>query len=189
VYSSAALQLFDREPPPGYVTQWTEHYAAPIQARESEAQSVVVFRIGGEWLALPTRVFEEVAEARVIHSLPHRRSDIVVGLASIRGELLVCFSLADLLGLEKTTEPDKGRGRATSVRRLLVIGLDGSRAVFPADEVQGTHRAKTSELMEVPATVAKARATYTRSVLPWRDRTIGLLDEQLLFHTCNRSFA
>jgi hypothetical protein len=60
----------------------------------------MIFRLGTEWLALPASVFQEVAELGAIHSLPHRRSGLVVGLTNVRGgELLICFSLTKLLVL------------------------------------------------------------------------------------------
>ena len=70
-----------------------------------------------------------------------------------------------------------------------MISREGSRLVFPVDEVHGIHRCQPRELKEVPATVAKATATYTKSVLAWREKTVGCLDDQLLFYTLNRSLA
>ena len=43
--------------------------------------------------------YEEIAERRSLHSLPHRRRGIVMGIVNIRGELLICASLGKLLGL------------------------------------------------------------------------------------------
>src|SRR5438445_8021579 len=61
--------------------------------------SAVIFRIHSEWLALPTEAFQEVAERRRIHSLPHRRNGVVLGLVNIRGELLICVDLGRVLGI------------------------------------------------------------------------------------------
>lgn len=188
VYSSAAAQLFNRALPEESLAQWTAHYAEPARTGEAATESAVIFRIGAEWLALPTTLFKEIAESRPIHSLPHRRSGFVMGLANVRGELLVCVSLAELLGIAKTGDALKNKAQS-AIQRLLVIGREGTRAVFPADEVHGTERYRPGDVKEAPTTVSRAAATYTRAVLPWRDRTVGLLDEELLFHTLNRSFA
>ncbi len=188
VYSASAAQLLDADLPAGHLAEWTGHFSGAQKIEEAGTQSVVVFRIGAEWLALPTAVFKEVATLRAIHSLPHRRSGLVLGLANVRGTLLVCVSLGDLLGLEKTAQSKKDQGRALH-RRLLVISRESNRLAFPVDEVHGIHRCQPRELKEVPATVAKAAATYTKSVLAWQDRTVGCLDDQLLFYTLNRSLA
>jgi chemotaxis-related protein WspD len=72
-------------------------------------------------------------------------------------------------------------------RRLLVVSREGQRMVFPVDEMHGIHRFHTRELKEVPATVARATATYSKAMLSWQESTAGLLDDQLLFYTVNRS--
>ena len=64
---------------------------------------------------------------------------------------------------------------------------DGHRFVFPADEVRGIHRFQTPELQEPPATLAKSRLSYTQGILYWQDRTVGLLDADLLFSSLDRS--
>ncbi|HEX4510864.1 MAG TPA: chemotaxis protein CheW [Burkholderiaceae bacterium] len=186
VYSASAAKLLDANLPDGHLDEWTGHFSAEQKDEDAGTEAVVIFRIGAEWLALPTAVFKEVATLRTVHSLPHRRGGIVLGLANVRGTLLVCVSLGELLGLEKTTETKKDKARVLP-RRLLVISREGSRLVFPVDEVHGIHRGRLRELKEVPATVAKATATYTKSVLAWRDQTVGCLDDQLLFYTLNRS--
>ena len=188
VYSAAAARLLDSDLPAGHLDEWTGHFSGEQKTEEAGTHSIVIFRIGAEWLGLPTAVFNEVATLRAVHSLPHRRDGIVLGLANVRGTLLVCVSLGDVLGLEKNTLPKKDKAQAQH-RRLLVISREGSRLVFPVDEIHGIHRCQPSELKEVPATVAKATATYTKSVLAWRDKTVGCLDDQLLFYTLNRSLS
>ena len=188
VYSAAAAQLLEADLPAGHMAEWTGHFSGERTLEEAGTHSVVIFRIGAEWLALPTAVFKEMATTRAVHALPHRRGGLVLGLVNVRGALLVCVSLGDLLGLEPKPEEKETRGR-TLHRRLLVISREGSRLVFPVDEVHGIHRCQPRELKALPATVAKAAATYTKSVLAWQDRTVGCLDDQLLFHSLNRSLA
>ena len=188
VYSRAALDLLDTAVPATYITEWTSHFAKPKVVAETGTQSVVIFRIGVEWLALPTNAVKEVADLRPIHSLPHRRTGIVLGLANVRGELLVCVSLGRLLGLERSDEPKQGAAR-TVQQRLLVIRREELRAVCPADEVHGVHRIHPRELKAVPTTVAKATATHSKAVVSWQGHSVGLLDDQPLFHTLRRSLA
>jgi chemotaxis-related protein WspD len=183
-YSNAAVQLLNRPLPPEYRREWTDHFAAQRHPREPSKTSAVLFRIASEWLALPTQAFQEVAERRQIHSLPHRRHTLVLGLANVRGELLVCVSLGHLLGLERMRAPESLR---TAYHRLLVGNWEGSRLAFPVDEVHGPHRFHPEELRTPPATVAKSAPTYTRSVLFWQQRAVGLLDAELLFSCLNRT--
>src|SRR4051812_40289870 len=105
---TGALRLLDREAPEDYVREWTERIAQEKSAAEAGTMSVVIFRLGLEWLALPTRIFQEVAEQCPVHTLPHCTSGVVAGLANVRGELLVCISLGAVLENE-----DRAGQRAT----------------------------------------------------------------------------
>lgn len=188
VYRAAAVELLDSELPFGHLKHSTDQVARGQELTELDTHSVLVFRVGAEWLALPTEVLKEIVSLRATHSIPHRRNGVVVGLVNIRGELLVCFSLQQILGLERVAElaPDKQR---VAAGRLLVIQIEGSRAVCPVDEVLGLARFHPRDQAPVPATIAKAAATYTRSILSWQKKSVGLLDQQLLLHTVNRSLA
>jgi chemotaxis-related protein WspD len=184
VYSAAAQQLLDRPLPEEYRREWTAHFARNENFAPPVKTSAVLFRINAEWLALPAQAFQEVAERRPVHSLPHRRLGIVLGLANIRGELLICVGLAKLLGLEKIEPPQKGQ---TASERLLVANWEGARLVFPVDEVHGIHRFQASELREPPATVSKANASYTQGIFFWREKPVGFLEPASLFSALNRS--
>ena len=186
VYSTAAARILDRPLPAEYRRNWTEHFSAEKNRTVPGTTSVVIFRIGDEWLALPTRNIQEVVEERRIHSLPHRRDGSVLGIINVRGELLVCVSLARLLGLSGETWRDVS---ATLPGRLAVADWQGGLVTFPVSEVHGIHRFNPEELKAPPATVAKASPNFTRGVLAWKDRLVGCLDEDLLFSTLNRDLS
>jgi chemotaxis-related protein WspD len=188
VYSAGAAELLDGNAPASYLAEWTRHFAERKRTEDGETRSVLIFRVGSEWLALPTSVVTEVADPVPIHSLPHRQNRVVAGLASIRGELLVCVSLGEVIGVDPTGVSSRER-RGTVYQRLLVIARDDVRAVCPVDEVHGLHRFHPRELKDVPTTVANAAVTYSTGVLPCDGRLVGLLDDQLLFYTLKRSFA
>jgi chemotaxis-related protein WspD len=186
VYSKAAVQLLDRPLLPEFRREWTEHFARPKPLATLARTSALLFRIQVEWFALPTQAFQEVSEHRLVHSLPHRRQGIVLGVVNIRGELLICVSLGHLLGLGQT--PTSQLLRQTYAR-ILVANWNGNRLVFPVDEVCGVHRFQMLELKEPPATLGKSDLSYTRGVLSWQGRSIGFLDADRLFSTLNRSLA
>jgi chemotaxis-related protein WspD len=186
VYSNSALRLLDRPLPPDYRLEWSAHFAKEQKLVPPLKTSAILFRINSEWLALPTHAFQEVAERRRTHSLPHERNGIVVGLVNIRGELLICVSLGRLLGLEKLSSRQTIR---TTYDRLLVANWEGSRLAFPVDEVAGMHKFEASEVHEPPATVAKSRPSYTHGIFLWQEKPVGLLDPSLLFSALNRSLS
>jgi chemotaxis-related protein WspD len=188
VYSDAAARLLDGTPPPPYLDEWTQHLSEKKQAAEPDTRSAVIFRLGTEWLALSTAIFKEVSEWKTIHSLPHQRNGFVLGLANIRGELLICVSLTDMLNLEKEANSPAKKSRAARPR-LLVVSDSGERLVFPVDEVGGIHHFNPREIRPVPATIAGAATTYTQGVLAWRKKSVGCLDGQLLLYTLNKNLS
>jgi chemotaxis-related protein WspD len=186
VYSAGASDLLDADAPAAYLADRTARVAEPAHVKRGETRSVVIFRVASEWLALPTSVVVEVSNQLPIHSLPHRSNGVVLGLTSVRGELLVCVSLGQLIGGEPLTAASGGR-RDTAYQRLLVIRREAVRAVCPVDEVHGIHRFEPRELKELPTTVAKATVTYSTALLSWRGQSVGTLDDALLFYTLKRS--
>ena len=204
VYSAAGMRLLDRPLPAGYRRELAAHYAQAKQVTQPTRLSVVIFRLASEWLALPTNAFQEVAERRVVHTLPHRRRGLTLGLVNVRGELLVCASVARLLGMEEVRNaetasaeyrPPNSAHRTTSAlrpapsvfERLLVASWQGQRVAFPVTEVHGIHRFEKGELQAPPATLTKSALSYTEGVLNWRDRTVGLLAAETFFSTLNRA--
>jgi len=188
VYSASAMQLLERNSTAQDLVQWTSHFARLEQVKERDTESILIFRVGDEWLALPTPAIAEVANILPIHSLPHRPSGVVLGLTSVRGELLVCVSLGRMLGFEALTAPVEKRARI-GYRRLLVVRREHVRAVCPVDEVHGIHRFHPRELKSVPATNARSAATYSKAVLPWHGHAVGVLDDEPIFHMLKRSVA
>lgn len=102
VFNAAGQRLFEREPPAEYLAEWTKRLAEPEVVAERGTLSVLIFRVGEEWLAFDIGLLVEIAEPRPIHSLPQRSNEILAGLVNIRGELELCVSLSGLLGIEPT---------------------------------------------------------------------------------------
>lgn len=186
VYAAAARTLLDVESPRDYVAEWTMHLSQPELVEEDGRLSVFVFRVGEEWLAVPTRTVTEVAEARQIRSLPHRRTGVVLGLANVRGELLVCVSISRVLGLDPVPPSPAAKN---VLPRLLVLQFDSVRVACPADEVHGIVELNPSDVVGVPATVANAATSYSKGVTTWRGTSVGLLDDQRLHRVLKRSLA
>lgn len=186
VYSAAGTRLLDRPALPEYRREWTEHFASAKAEAAPGKISAVVFRLGDEWLALPTRVFLEIVECRAIHSLPDRRNSVVLGVVNLRGELLVCVSLEKLIGLKPT--PKQGEAEPSN-KRLMVTEWQKSILVFPVDGIHGIQRYHPEELKPVPATMLRGAPALMRGLLTWGNRQVGCLDDDVAFSTLNRSLA
>lgn len=186
VHARAGAWLLNRDIPSDYRRQWTGHYARAKHRAAAWDTSVIIFRLGSEWFALDTTLLQEIAEHRPMHSLPHRRMGIVLGLVNVRGELLLLVALSRLL------QPGNAVPEISLQRhfhRLLVIGTDANRFAFPVDEVHGVHRFNQEDLEPPPVTMAQAGRSFTRGLLRWRQHTVGCLDADALFFHLNRSLA
>jgi chemotaxis-related protein WspD len=186
VYSESGRRILDRDIGSDYLREWTRIIAQPKASPRPDAETVVVFRIGEEWYALPARLVQEITEMRPIHRVPHRTGHILLGVTSIRGELKLCVSLGNMLGVEKGTYvevQDKRRVYA----RLVVIDAQGGQLVFPVSDVLGTLRHHPGDLQNPPATVTMAKATYTKGMLEVDGRHIACLDAELLCYSLGRS--
>jgi chemotaxis-related protein WspD len=177
VFAAASRRFLDASPPQGYLEEWTERLAAPVEATATDLQSVLIFRLGEEWLALRIAVLLEVTTPRPVHRVPHR-AGLLAGLVNIRGELQLCVHLAQLLGIKGAA---LARDHEGAQPRLLVVEGEGNRWVFPVDEVDQVYRFAPAELTGAPATLARAAGRLTRAVFAWRERSIGLLDDTRLF--------
>nr|WP_314582915.1 chemotaxis protein CheW [uncultured Pseudomonas sp.] len=181
VYSAAATRLLDR-----YALAQEQRVSVQSEALASDVQtrSIVVFRLGEEWLGLPTRCLVEVSPLQTIHSLPHQRSRALLGVANVRGALVACLSLVELLGLDTTVAPVS---TARIMPRMLIVSADGGPVVVPVDEVDGIHAVEGRLLDAASAPAQNTNARFTRGVMQWKNRSLRLLDEEQLLSAVNRS--
>jgi chemotaxis-related protein WspD len=129
VHDAAAARVLDREQSADAVIgqallhRQTAQSPSEYATREVDVTSWLVFRIGDEWLGLPTTIFQQVAQLRPIHSLPHRRHRAVLGVVNVRGTLLVCASLARLFGIASVVGQDGRRPEQQSTSRVSMLGI------------------------------------------------------------------
>jgi chemotaxis-related protein WspD len=196
VFSAAGRSLLERLPPDDYLQEWT-HVLAENQrggagaslgsdgavVRNDQSISVMLFRLGTEVLGLPVGVLQEVSPPFVIHSVPQRTNRFFLGLVNIRGEIMLAASLQHLLGLGDAAG---GVGRSIdqglpSSCRMAVAGADDDKWVLPMDEVFGIHLFNRQEIGEAPVVISKAGDSLTGGLLPWKGRSVALLDPDRLF--------
>jgi chemotaxis-related protein WspD len=188
IFSDSGRTMLDRDVDAGYLSNWAATLSQHKREIKSADQTVVVFRLGDECMALPAKLFNEVTEICKIHRVPHRSNNTLLGLTNIRGELKICVSLGNLLGLEKGQMTDAMKG-ARTYERIAVVEKDHEEFVFPVSEVIGILRYHPSDLEDAPSTVANARARYTTGILNFNGTHVAVLDDELLFYTLHRSLS
>lgn len=183
-YAAAAMSLLDRAVSDGTAGAASSHYADAVQTERPKDRSALLFRLGAEWFALTTRVIDEVVAPRPIHTLPHRRSPVMLGIANIRGELLVSLSLGRLLGMNG----DDG-GAASRTRRFMILRSSFGRLAAMVDEVKIAHRYHDGEILPPPATLARSETSFTLGLLAIDGRTVSVIEEARLMDALDRNIA
>lgn len=176
VFAAAGRRFLDAPSPAGYLAEWTTRLAVRDEPHEGDESSVLVFRLGDEWLALPVAVLVEVTRPRALHRVPHR-GGLLAGMTNIRGELHLCVHLDLVLAVAPGPDGDPDR------RRFVVIRCESEGWVFAADEVDQVHRVPLPDLTAAAPTLARAHGKLTQGVFPHANRSVGLLDAARLFQT------
>ncbi|MFJ4257347.1 MULTISPECIES: chemotaxis protein CheW [Pseudomonas] len=176
VYAAAATRLLDR-----YALMQDHQAAAAQPVEENTGRSMLLFRLGEEWLALATASLAEIAPLQAVHSLPHQRSRVLQGVANVRGALVPCLSLADLLGVQAGTAEQRS-GRA--MPRMLILAAEGGPVVMAVEEIDGIHRLDPLLLGS-----GQDATRFTAAVLQWRGRSVRVLDDQHLLSAVQRSLS
>jgi chemotaxis-related protein WspD len=185
VYGAAGRSLLERVAPPNYLEEWTQVLAevAPPEADRraetivpsSQTQSLMLFQLGSECLALPVNLLQLITPPSGIHRLPHRPSGVLLGLGNIRGEIVICVSLAALLGIP-SPPPDPSLSQAQPHHpRWVVMGDATHPWVSPVDEIYGIHRFAIQHFQAPPIVVSQT-AAYTQGITYWNDRKVNVLD-------------
>lgn len=186
IFHTASLAAYERAIPGDYRLEWTEVLAGNKEMVVHNTKPVIVFRIGDEWVAIAAGLCKEISRMMKIHRLPHNKSQTLKGVVNNGGEIRICFSLGNLLGIAKASQIFGEEFQAVYAR-MIVMEVSGRRYVFPVNEIKGLHHYRESELGPLPNTVLASSASYMHGVIKWEDKSIGCLDEALLTSQLERS--
>jgi chemotaxis-related protein WspD len=183
VFAGAARGFFERRAPEGYLAEWAELLGRPVERGTTDAASLLVFRLGREWLAMALSVVAEVTEPRPVHRVPHRTNRVFSGLVSLRGQLQLCVSMHGLLEVDLPDPSDEPPVNP----RLVVIRRGSEQWAFPAEEVVGVRHLPRDRLAKVPSTLSNPAGSFSRAVFAWgQGRSVDVLDEPRVFEALRR---
>lgn len=177
-YSEAARDIMRRPVSMQYRKEWATHFALADEDSRPANESAIVFRIGHEWLALPTHMFVTVAEATSAHRLPHRNDRGLLGVVNVGGKLYPCIALSELMSID-AVQPYVQSGRH-AYPRLIVVRPGRQAVAFPVHDVHGIVRYRSDEVLASPSTGARNLSHYLAGVLGVGDKQAGFLDAELL---------
>lgn len=175
VFSEIGHSVFEKAAPSGYLTQWRKAIAGQEKVDDSKTNSILVFRVGNEWFALPAEILSEVSNERSVHRIPRNMNRFISGVVNINGEIKVCYSFSDLLELNVINEKVE-KSDVYQPRRLIVIELSELHYVFLVDEVKGLHWYADSDLLPVPATLNAENALLLLGAVKQFDHQIAVFN-------------
>lgn len=178
VYADAAQRNLRRPVDADYLREWADHLRRSDSAAEACDSSLLAFRIGREWLALPTAILLSVAPQARAHTLPHRAGLGLGGVVNVAGKLYPCMVLAALLGIDEHEQVAAQRRHVFP--RLLLVEAQGQAYALPVAELHGIVRYAAGALAAPAATINKGLAHFLAGVLAHGEMQIGLLDAALL---------
>lgn len=183
VYAEGGRKLFKREIPEDLIAEWTEQFSLPKEIDSETTESLIVFRISDEWLAVRTICFIEAVDNKFVHYVPSRSNDYLLGLVNVNGELLMCISLSSFLNLPGVAPDYESKSKV--YKSLLVMERTGESYVFPVDENLGVIKIDTSMYKDAAATITKSSVTLTNYTFDISDKTVSIIDENRLFEIIN----
>jgi len=187
VFSKTGRQFLRTNPPEGYRNEWTSILSKEKDIKPINVKSAFVFRAGNEWLALPSKLIQEVVNMGPIHSIPNINSKVLRGLVNIHGRLQICVSIGRVLGLEKLKKTEEQlKPDYISPERLVVVLQKNQLVAFPVSEVKGTVHFSPEMIKDLPVTVSGSKAVYTMGILHLEGADIGLLKDKPLFKTLTK---
>jgi chemotaxis-related protein WspD len=165
VYAEAARSLLQRESPPDEDGQGLQDLR-----RAALRDTALVFRLGRQWLGLPPGRVLEVAADPPVRRLAHRTAGRIEGVVNVRGELRLCVSLVELLGLGSRAAPPP-------TARLVLIEDEGGPLAFRCDEVRGLVAYDAATMQPPPDTLRAPLDGCVRALLPEERGDVALLDD------------
>jgi len=129
-----------------------------------DASSMVCFSVAHQLQAIPVAEVAEVIQPPPITGL-FRLPDFIVGVVSLRGEILAVVDLARLSGLGETALLDRSR--------LIVVQDDSIRFGLLVDEILGSVTMEPAQINEIQA---PGSPTWITGVSHLDDRPVAILD-------------
>ncbi|MBI4083522.1 MAG: chemotaxis protein CheW [Candidatus Lambdaproteobacteria bacterium] len=140
--------------------------AANPAARDQHRQ-FVTFQLGGEFLGIDIARAQEILPAQAITPVPLAASHIV-GLISLRGQIIAVVNLRRRLGLPAAA--DEGGGHH------IVVRAESSIASLLVDSVSDIVDVPAGKFLPPPETVSRVNARYLDGVCQLERRILAVLD-------------
>ncbi len=136
------------------------------RATEEATVSLITFRLGSEWYALPLAAVREVVRGAQITYLPSAPA-AVAGILNLRGNIVAAVDPQRVLGL-----PASARGEHS---RVILLAAQGVEAGVVVDEVGSVAAVPVSQMEPPLTTLEGAAAAAIAQTCRWDGRLVAVL--------------
>jgi chemotaxis signal transduction protein len=170
-HPDAIHRLLDRPVLSADLDAHAELVAHASGAGRVESIRLLLFKIGQEAAALPTKHLRRATQVARPSPLPHLVGGVLRGICNI------CADLHRLLGLP-AREVGAQTGGASDSRRMVVVGPADNAWAFEVDALFGVESVDQSALRKPPVTVEHSVADFTLAVTDVGERCVTILDTE-----------
>jgi chemotaxis signal transduction protein len=132
---------------------------------------LLVFRVGAERFGVELQAIDEVIDAPAVQSIPDAPAT-VLGVATIRGELITVYDPRPLLRVRGLEEEGKGAA--------LLFAREDRRVGLAIDDVYDAIRIEDGDLLKAPGGGAAASDGILVGLIRRAGNLIGVLDANAL---------
>ena len=154
-------------------------YAEAIEAEASTISNFLVFHAGTNRFAIPMPALDEISEMSHGVGLETASSNIM-GLTSIRSDMVLLLDLKSLLGLGATSQ------NATSQRILVLTDNNSHKWAFLVERLEGVFSLDTSQFQSDDDTSQATFGSMVKAVGEHDDKAVGVLEVGELLDAAKR---
>ncbi len=182
IFSQAGSQILSRPAEKNYLDEWESNLSLVRHEKNIELKSALVFRMGDEWFAFPSKYVKEITHCDKHHSLPHIKNHVLRGLVNVHGELVLNVSLGQLFKINKSEVVSKFTNE-----RYIVIEDDNESFAFPVTEVKEIVHYDIEKIQATPSTINKDTSCFIKGIIQHKDTDIGILNSDLVFTALHKN--
>ena len=180
--SPSKVPFFKRPAPKDYLNACARALQQPREALFGAPPiSVVLFRVQNNWFGIQAAFFAEIQNGSQIHRVPYRSNAIFKGLVNVRGELILCFSLAELLKIPTAMSTEFS---SVQRRRIAIIRTPEHKIGVPVDQMQGVFGIPEHLIEAAPAEVQSRSQGIIRQITLIKGFSVELLHPESLLSCC-----
>lgn len=143
-----------------------------LPEEEERERSLILFRVGGDWFALPIEEVKEIHPLGRVTRIPNTPRG-VIGIMNLRGRILTLYDLQTSLGGAKGPKGEEAH--------VIVLDLDPELDVGIAVDKIAAVRAAPSGELEVPLGSPSLPVPSLRGIAHVDEVAAGILDLRRLF--------